>query len=59
MRYRLRTLMILTGMAPPFIASVWFDLPLTALVIAYFGSLAAIFPAAVFLWRNGPPRMRV
>jgi len=59
MRYRLRTLLILLALAPPLLASLWFNLPLTLAMLVYFGSLAAIFPTAIFLWRNGPPRVRI
>ncbi len=52
MRFRLRTLLILLAVGPPFLAAVWFDWGHVVLAGVYFLALFLVLPAASYLWRN-------
>ena len=51
-RYRLRTLVLASGAAPPIIAALWFAPTYAVVGLVYFAALALLFPIASFLWRN-------
>jgi|tagenome__1003787_1003787.scaffolds.fasta_scaffold19676507_3 hypothetical protein len=51
-RYRLRTLLIALGLAPPAIAAVWLEPTGALLVGMYLFTLGGLLPVAAYLWRN-------
>jgi len=47
MRYRLRTLLIVLGIAPPVVAALWLVLPAALPVVAWLGTVAFALGALV------------
>jgi hypothetical protein len=55
-QYRLLTLLIALAIGPPLLASFALQVSVEKVIIAEFVVLAAMVPAATFLWRNCAPR---
>jgi hypothetical protein len=56
MRYRLRTLLIVSALAPPVLAAAYLAPIYFFAMLTYIVTLAAILPAAAYLWRNSTSR---
>jgi hypothetical protein len=55
-QFRLLTLLIALAIGPPLLAIYTLQLSVEKVIIAYLVVLAALVPAATFLWRNSAPR---
>jgi len=52
MRYRLRTLVILTAVVPPVMAAVWSDATGALAAMLCLGVAGVLLPVAVHVWRK-------